>query len=304
MDTLFEEISGPGFMKEFKFNHDSDTPRSKQDVVNRFQVNHEFFHQPLLPTNPQQDLSDSNSSPSSSGSTSLEGDPSDSGEISHVTLKYIQELLMEEDLGDKPCMLQDCLALQAAEKSFYEVLGQEDPPSTNQLPPCFVHNIKGRDANVARRSSIDSSNSYNVVHNLVKSNCNYDQRESKSFCIQTSFFDSLSKNLFLPEERNKSYTSPDGSSRRKNHQREDTNNFEEERSNKHPLVYAGEFDSKLLEMFDKILNCPEADSKCESSAFHESAGNGGRIKLQYNSHSRGYCGKTCSKNQGDKGEKW
>lgn len=34
-----------------------------------------------------------------------------------------------EDLKTQPCMLLDCLALQAAEKSFYDVLGQKYPPS-------------------------------------------------------------------------------------------------------------------------------------------------------------------------------
>ncbi|KAJ9180710.1 hypothetical protein P3X46_008923 [Hevea brasiliensis] len=38
-------------------------------------------------------------------------------------------MLMEEDMEDKTCMLQDSLDLQAAEKSFYEVLGKKYPPS-------------------------------------------------------------------------------------------------------------------------------------------------------------------------------
>ncbi|GMY10902.1 scarecrow-like protein 30 [Fagus crenata] len=329
MDTLFEEISGPGFMKEFKFNHDSDTPLSKQDVVNRFQVNHEFFHQPLLPTNPQQDLSDSNSSPSSSGSTSLEGDPSDSGEISHVTLKYIKEILMEEDLGDKPCMLQDCLALQAAEKSFYEVLGQKYPPSTGQLSHCFDQNIDTPD----RSSSVDSSNSYTIAiaDNLVESNWVYDQEELKSFGIQNSLFDSAGNTLLLPDsfsethsakslpngnqeiidlestpsgppkhstERNRRQTSPNGSSRRKNHQREESDYLEEGRSNKHSVVYAR--DSEPLEMYDKILLCPGADHESTPCSLHDPAGNGASRKLQHNGKTSKQT--TRSKKQGDKGE--
>uniref|UniRef100_A0A2N9HNJ8 Uncharacterized protein n=1 Tax=Fagus sylvatica TaxID=28930 RepID=A0A2N9HNJ8_FAGSY len=321
--------SGPGFMKEFKFNHDSDTPRSKQDVVNRFQVNHEFFHQPLLPTNPQQDLSDSNSSPSSSGSTSLEGDPSDSGEISHVTLKYIKEILMEEDLGDKPCMLQDCLALQAAEKSFYEVLGQKYPPSTGQLSHCFDQNIDTPD----RSSSVDSSNSYTIAiaDNLVESNWVYDQEELKSFGIQNSLFDSAGNTLLLPDsfsethsakslpngnqeiidlestpsgppkhstERNRRQTSPNGSSRRKNHQREESDYLEEGRSNKHSVVYAG--DSEPLEMYDKILLCPGADHESTPCSLHDPAGNGASRKLQHNGKTSKQT--TRSKKQGDKGE--
>ncbi|KAM2051273.1 hypothetical protein PS2_032451 [Malus domestica] len=38
-------------------------------------------------------------------------------------------MLMEEDMEDKICMLQESLELQAAEKSFYEVFGKKYPPS-------------------------------------------------------------------------------------------------------------------------------------------------------------------------------
>lgn len=48
-------------------------------------------------------------------------------------LKYISQMLLEEeDLEHKPCMFQETLALQAAEKSFYDVLGQKYPPSQSQ----------------------------------------------------------------------------------------------------------------------------------------------------------------------------
>ncbi|XAR60625.1 hypothetical protein NMG60_11034074 [Bertholletia excelsa] len=44
-------------------------------------------------------------------------------DFSSETLKYINQMLMEEeDLEHTPCMFQECLALQAAEKSFYDVL--------------------------------------------------------------------------------------------------------------------------------------------------------------------------------------
>uniref|UniRef100_A0A2N9HM13 Uncharacterized protein n=1 Tax=Fagus sylvatica TaxID=28930 RepID=A0A2N9HM13_FAGSY len=153
MDNPAEEF--PGSMNKFKFKHGSVVLCSNQNLLNGFEVNHEFVHEPFLATNLQHP---SDASPSSD--TSLDGDCSFTGDP-NVILKYINEMLMEEDLQAKPCMLQDCLALQATEKSFYEVLCQEDPPSTYQLPPCFDQNIEGRDANVAGRSGIDSSNSYN-----------------------------------------------------------------------------------------------------------------------------------------------
>ncbi|XP_050290873.1 scarecrow-like protein 30 [Quercus robur] len=299
--------------------------------------NHEFVPDPFLPNNTQHPI---DSSPSMG--TSLGGEPSYTSDPS-VLLKYINEMLMEEDLEARPRIFQDSLALEAAEKSFYEVLGQEDHPLTDQNNEC-------PDALVAGNSRTHISNSYSVADNLIKSSWSHDQGESNSFCIQTSLIDSQSENLLLPNsfsemhsfaqdkggmgiavksirhgkyevfdlesippvppkytqgmvgKQEKSYTSPSGSRGNKNHQREDTDNLEEGRSNKHSLVDAGEVDSELLEKFDKILCCPGGDSESASSALHKSGGNGGRKKLQHNNHSKGSHGKTMlSKNEGKKG---
>ncbi|CAN1135212.1 Scarecrow-like protein 9 [Linum perenne] len=50
-------------------------------------------------------------------------------DFSDTVLSYISQILMEEEMEDKTCMLQDSLDLQAAEKSFYDVLGKKYPPS-------------------------------------------------------------------------------------------------------------------------------------------------------------------------------
>ena len=42
--------------------------------------------------------------------------------------KYIGDVLVEEDLEDKNCMLQDSVALLTARKSFYDVLGESFLP--------------------------------------------------------------------------------------------------------------------------------------------------------------------------------
>lgn len=55
-------------------------------------------------------------------------------DFSDAVLSYISQILMEEDMEGKTCMLQDSLELQAAEKSFYEVIGKEYPPSLVQNP--------------------------------------------------------------------------------------------------------------------------------------------------------------------------
>ncbi|TQE08183.1 hypothetical protein C1H46_006150 [Malus baccata] len=66
---------------------------------------------------------------SSFSSVSPEDDSAEDCDFSDVVLKYINQMLMEEDMEEKTCMLQESLELQAAEKSFYEVLGKKYPPS-------------------------------------------------------------------------------------------------------------------------------------------------------------------------------
>ncbi|VVB04622.1 unnamed protein product [Arabis nemorensis] len=47
--------------------------------------------------------------------------------------KYINDMLMEEDLEEQSCMLEDSLALQAAERSFFDVLQDQTPPPSDQI---------------------------------------------------------------------------------------------------------------------------------------------------------------------------
>lgn len=73
------------------------------------------------------------SNPALSPSFSTDGDVlSDYSDSPDPMFKYISQMLMEEDMDDKPCMFHDPLALQAAEKSLYDVLRQKDRPSQNQ----------------------------------------------------------------------------------------------------------------------------------------------------------------------------
>ncbi|CAH9129166.1 unnamed protein product [Cuscuta epithymum] len=51
------------------------------------------------------------------------------GDSSAATLKYIRQMLMEEeDLENQPCMFRDCMALQATEKHLSDVLNGTDSP--------------------------------------------------------------------------------------------------------------------------------------------------------------------------------
>ncbi|EOA28710.1 hypothetical protein CARUB_v10024938mg [Capsella rubella] len=55
-------------------------------------------------------------------------------DFSDSVLQYINQVLMEEDIEDKPCMFHDALSLQAAEKSLYEALGEKYPPDDDSQP--------------------------------------------------------------------------------------------------------------------------------------------------------------------------
>lgn len=67
------------------------------------------------------------STPSSSVLTHEEEPSPEDCEFSDAILSYISQILMEEDMEDKSCMLRDSLDLQIAEKSFYEVIGEKYP---------------------------------------------------------------------------------------------------------------------------------------------------------------------------------
>ncbi|KAL2336606.1 hypothetical protein Fmac_011052 [Flemingia macrophylla] len=68
--------------------------------------------------------------PSSSVLTREEEPSPEDCEFSDTVLGYISQILMEEDMEDMTCMLQDSLDLQIAEKSFYEVIGEKYPSSS------------------------------------------------------------------------------------------------------------------------------------------------------------------------------
>ncbi|XP_057548701.1 scarecrow-like protein 33 [Amaranthus tricolor] len=96
-------------------------------------------------------------------------------------LKYISQILMEEDMEQKTCMLHDALALQAAEKPFYDALGKKYPTSPDQHPRLNDHHWSSpSDSSGSTCSS--SSNSINSVDptTLVDLNDHYKPLVSQS----------------------------------------------------------------------------------------------------------------------------
>ncbi|KAJ4704659.1 Scarecrow-like protein [Melia azedarach] len=93
----------------------------------------------------------------SQSSVNPEEDSPEDCDFSDAVLKYISQMLMEEDMEEKTCMLQESLDLQAAEKSFYDVLGKKYPPSPE-------HNLTYVDPNRESSDGDTSRNSQNFIN--------------------------------------------------------------------------------------------------------------------------------------------
>ena len=126
------------FAKKFKFKDDP--------------VDLNFLDCPSVPPDPNPVLI----SLRLSGSSEL--DSPDDGDLSDDVFKYINSMLMEENMEPKPSMFHDPLALKAIEKSLYDVIGEKYPDSPNQPPPYFNQNIESPNS-LFGSSSEQSTNS-------------------------------------------------------------------------------------------------------------------------------------------------
>ncbi|KAH7542437.1 hypothetical protein FEM48_Zijuj02G0073500 [Ziziphus jujuba var. spinosa] len=134
--------------------------------------------------------------PSPNLSMSSESDsPSDDGDFSDSVLKYISQMLMEENMEKELSMFHDPLALQAAEKSLYEVLGEKYPPSPNQHPLYYTsdRNIESPDDHfwpspgdsTTRTSNSASTSSSNTGNSVQSSRTYVDPSEYEPSILQT-----------------------------------------------------------------------------------------------------------------------
>lgn len=110
----------------------------------------------------------------SSSETHGDDSPEDC-DFSDTVLGYISQILMEEDMEDKTCMLQDSLELQAAEKSLYDLLGKKYPPSPVQSTNYIDGNGESPDDNhyVSNYSSSSNSSSCFGDNNLIRNQRDY-----------------------------------------------------------------------------------------------------------------------------------
>ncbi|EEF28638.1 Chitin-inducible gibberellin-responsive protein, putative [Ricinus communis] len=210
---------------------------------------------------------------------------SETSNFSQAVLKYISDMLMEEDLEDKPCMLQDCLALQAAEKSLYDVLGEKYPPICDQSPSSIDQNNENPDDYFATASDVGSCNSYPSADNLAELNWNFDQGKFESANILNRVTGNVNKLPdSAPQKSGRSFLS-NLSRGRKNQQHENGSYLEEEgRSKKHSaVIYTGVSDQ--LEIFDNSFLHKVENNESLPCPLFDASRNEESKKLQQNEQS-------------------
>ncbi|XP_010541404.1 PREDICTED: scarecrow-like protein 30 [Tarenaya hassleriana] len=209
MDALLE-VSFDGF----RFENGSGTrckPRNPQDSIRNSFVS--------LPR-PEHENPPSGDSPACSDDFAV--------------LKYINDMLMEEDLEGRSCVSQDSLALQAAERSFYEVLHDQS-------------SLSGQNSN---------DQSEDLTRNLSTTTGSSSHRPASDFTGSPENTDSESA-LF-------------GESQRRYRPRDDDDTLESGRTKKQPAIW---FDTDLPEKFeDLLLICTGHDQEASNPSHHNRSG--------------------------------
>ncbi|XP_024199231.1 scarecrow-like protein 30 [Rosa chinensis] len=250
----------PSSMNNFMFYQNS-MPTSGQNILvtESDQHNHEFSDPSFFPSNPNPPSRDDSSSSLGLSSEGEYYSPS------IATLQYISQMLMEEDLQNKPCMLQDCLALQATEKSLHDVLVQQYPSSTNHLLTSTQQNVEISDdfinhssnSSTAARNWDDGSgwiSLQNVLESFPVENTTLSVPNPFSSNGKSEIIDLERDSSFLIQPRELTEDGNDSTNRsrsKKDRQWEDGDYQEQGRSNKQTALYAAE--SEPPEMLDQVL---------------------------------------------------
>ncbi|CAI0411273.1 unnamed protein product [Linum tenue] len=133
--------------------------------------------------------------------------PHDDFDFSDVVLKYITDMLMEEDMGEKACMFQESsAALQAAEKSLYELIGERYPPTLHVTDQHHESLDESHEPN-PRTCSTSSPNSNSCGgSSLIDSGWSYNDNYtshspvlSSSTVIDSSFAESPLSSISVPD---------------------------------------------------------------------------------------------------------
>ncbi|CAN8311526.1 unnamed protein product [Cochlearia groenlandica] len=178
--------------------------------------------------------------------------PSDDVDFSDSVLKYISQVLMEEDMEEKPCMFHDALALQAAEKSLYEALGEKHPSASSSMDH---HGASFYPEILAHDNSSDGSFSGGGFSDYTTTTTTTTSSDSHLRSKENG------SEVFVKTENHSSAPLPSNRlTGKKSHWRDEDEDLDEERSNKQSAVYVEE--TELSEMFDKILLCGTGQPVC------------------------------------------
>ncbi|KAJ6799118.1 scarecrow-like protein 9 [Iris pallida] len=205
----------------------------------------------------------------------------DSDVFSDVVLSYISRMLMEEDVDEKVnALYQESPAIRAAEKPFYDILGEKYPhdpyPSsttTTTTESTDDRSNGGGGSNSSNRwlyssqSSVSPSNSAGSVVESPESQQAWHFR--KGMEEARKFLPSYDKLVVDSEANGFSFSR----GRRKNPSIEELE-LAHGRSNKQSAVSAPSEETIRSDMFDKVLLCN--GDKCKTvSALREAMQNGG-----------------------------
>lgn len=202
------------------------------------------------------------------------------GDYSDAILKYISQMLMEEeDLENQPCMFRDCMALHATEKYFSDVLNGADDnsrSSVNQYDDGFagcspsncssdINNGDSESSSILSPQFQSSLSPFENQYGLVSMASRGVPNDSNILNLDVEVKESEEEHSPSKGKRNHYYSSDDGSA-------------ETQRSNKHLASYTAAGDeSEPLEMYDHVLLCSKnKNSKSELQQSEQSKGGRGR----------------------------
>ncbi|KAG6758328.1 hypothetical protein POTOM_038671 [Populus tomentosa] len=177
-----------GSVNELKLSNESQIVLLDQNLVNVFKSENNCVNQNYVNIPPLRPDSTLNQ-PVVSPSMSQEVDSYEDFDFSDVVLKYISQMLMEEEMEDKTCMFQESsAALQAAEKSLYELIGEKYPSSPKYPVPRFDQTRESPDKNHDLNcSNYTSSTSRSSGSNLVDLGGYKFSRRASQFASRSSY---------------------------------------------------------------------------------------------------------------------
>ncbi|CBI31659.3 unnamed protein product, partial [Vitis vinifera] len=182
-------------------------------------------------------------------------------DFNDVALKYISQILMEEDMEEKTCMLQESLALEATEKSFYNVIGENYPPSIDHHRASSIDEIhEDQYENNCSNGFVDEPKSILEIPNIFSGSESSSQfrrgaEEARKFLPNGNGLFDMG---FKVEKKHPNEHFAEGSRGKRNSHPEDLD-AEEDRNTKLSAI----FDELTVrsEMLDQVLLCDACQSK-------------------------------------------